>query len=63
MRRPFLFATLRKTPVDMLDHLNDIEAQGLAELTAASDADAVEQWRIQYLGTKGKLKAAMPLSF
>jgi phenylalanyl-tRNA synthetase alpha chain len=45
----------------MLDHLNDLETEGLAELAAAADADAVEQWRIHYLGTKGRLKAAMPL--
>lgn len=45
----------------MLDHLNELETTGLAELAAAADADALEQWRIAYLGTKGKLKAAMPM--
>ena len=43
----------------MLDTLNTIESDGLAELASAADADALEQWRIAYLGTRGKLKAAM----
>ncbi|UCD76344.1 MAG: phenylalanine--tRNA ligase subunit alpha [Phycisphaerales bacterium] len=45
----------------MLEHLNQLESTGLAELQSVSDADALEQWRIAYLGTKGKLKAAMPM--
>ena len=44
----------------MLDQLNELESQGLAELDAASDAAAVEAWRIAYLGSKGRLKALMP---
>ena len=44
----------------MLQELDEIESDGLAELNAASDADAVEQWRIKYLGTKGRLKQIMP---
>jgi len=44
----------------MLDALNEIETQGLAELAAASDADALESWRVAYLGSKGKLRAVMP---
>ena len=43
----------------MLDTLNELEKQGLAELNAAGDADALEQWRIAYLGSKGRLKQAM----
>ena len=36
----------------MLDTLNTIESEGLAELASAADADALEQWRIAYLGTR-----------
>ena len=43
----------------MLETLNQLERQGLAELDAVSDDAALEQWRIAYLGTKGRLKAAM----
>ena len=45
----------------MLDALREIETNGLAELATAADADALERWRIAYLGTKGKLKNVMPL--
>lgn len=45
----------------MLDTLAEMENTGLAELAAVADADALEQWRIAYLGTKGKLKAVMPM--
>ena len=45
----------------MLEQLNEMESTGLAELAAVSDADALEKWRIAYLGTKGRLKAVMPL--
>jgi len=43
----------------MLDTLNEIETTGLAELASAGDAEALEGWRIAYLGTKGRLKGAM----
>jgi len=43
----------------MLDTLNEIESTGLAELSAVTDADALEAWRIAYVGPKGKLKGAM----
>ena len=43
----------------MLEQLNQLESAGLAELSAAADPAALEQWRIAYLGTSGKLKAAM----
>jgi phenylalanyl-tRNA synthetase alpha chain len=45
----------------MLEHLNELESTGLAELEAVGDAEALERWRIAYLGTKGRLKAAMPM--
>ncbi len=45
----------------MLNALQEIEKSGLAELAATEDADALEQWRIAYLGTKGKLKTIMPM--
>lgn len=44
----------------MRDQLEKLEAAGLKELEAASaDPEALERWRIAYLGTKGKLRAAM----
>jgi len=43
----------------MLDALNQIESAGLGELASAGDARALEAWRIAYLGSSGKLKAAM----
>jgi len=43
----------------MLDALNELESKGLAELTSAGDAAAVEAWRLSYLGNSGKLKAMM----
>ncbi|RMH09931.1 MAG: phenylalanine--tRNA ligase subunit alpha [Planctomycetota bacterium] len=43
----------------MIDTLEEIRTRGLAELEAVGDAASLEKWRIAYLGTKGKLKAAM----
>lgn len=48
----------------LIETLTNIENEGLAELAAAGgagsgDAALLEQWRITYLGTKGKLKLAM----
>ncbi len=43
----------------MLEQLNQLEAAGMAELGAATDAAALEQWRITYLGASGKLKAML----
>ncbi len=40
----------------MLERLNEIEKDGLATLAQANDADALEQWRVRFLGTKGLLK-------
>ena len=44
----------------MLKDLAKLEAAGLDELAAVADADALERWRVLYLGTKGRLKAVMP---
>lgn len=44
----------------MLADLNALEAGALAELQAVGSADALETWRIKYLGAKGALKAIMP---
>jgi phenylalanyl-tRNA synthetase alpha chain len=44
----------------MLEHLEQLRRHGLAELESAGDADALERWRIAYLGTKGRLKGLMP---
>ena len=44
----------------MLKDLDHIEAAGLAELQDAKTSDALEQWRIKYLGTRGQLKAVTP---
>ncbi|MHC4428463.1 MAG: phenylalanine--tRNA ligase subunit alpha [Planctomycetota bacterium] len=40
----------------LLDELARLEEAGLRELAGATDPDALEQWRIRYLGTKGELK-------
>lgn len=43
----------------MLNQLADLEKNGLDSLAGVNDADALEQWRIHYLGTKGALRQAM----
>jgi len=43
----------------MLQTIEELERDALAELDAAGDAEALEAWRIRYLGSKGKLKSAM----
>ncbi len=43
----------------LLEDIQQILAQGLEKLHAAAQTDALEQWRIKYLGTKGVVKAAM----
>ncbi len=45
----------------MLETLNQIESEGLAQLEAAGDGDAVEAWRIAFLGSKGRLRGVMPM--
>lgn len=43
----------------MVTPLDDLHRDALADLASAHDADAIEAWRIAYLGAKGRLKAAM----
>lgn len=45
----------------MMETLNELERTGLTELEQVNDAEALEQWRISYLGTKGKMKHVMPM--
>ncbi|MCC6427544.1 MAG: phenylalanine--tRNA ligase subunit alpha [Phycisphaerales bacterium] len=42
----------------MLDLLNQIEQSALADLASVGDPDALEKWRISYLGGSGKVKTA-----
>jgi len=44
----------------VLDALDQLEMTGLEELAAVGDADALERWRVRYIGTKGALKAVLP---
>jgi phenylalanyl-tRNA synthetase alpha chain len=43
----------------MSDQLNVLQSEALAGLEAASDAAALEAWRVRYLGRKGALADAM----
>ncbi len=45
----------------MLEQLDELETSALQELKAADTREAVEAWRISYLGTKGRLRAVMPM--
>jgi phenylalanyl-tRNA synthetase alpha chain len=45
----------------LLENLAQLESGALAELHAAGEADALEAWRIKYLGGKGALKGAMAM--
>ncbi len=44
----------------MIDALNELQTAGLSDLSSVTDPDGLEQWRISYLGTKGRLKAIVP---
>ncbi|MEQ9097007.1 MAG: phenylalanine--tRNA ligase subunit alpha [Phycisphaerales bacterium] len=44
---------------DFLASMDALQADGLAELDAVGDAAALEAWRVAFLGSKGRLKAAM----
>lgn len=44
----------------MLDDLTALESKGLAELESAGTPDALEAWRVAFIGPKGALKAMMP---
>jgi phenylalanyl-tRNA synthetase alpha chain len=43
----------------MLDVLEQLETTGLAELARAASPDALEQWRIAYLGGSGRMKQTL----
>jgi phenylalanyl-tRNA synthetase alpha chain len=43
----------------MLERLDELLQEGLERLRAAGDPKALEAWRIDFLGAKGRLKAAM----
>ncbi|MBC7834820.1 MAG: phenylalanine--tRNA ligase subunit alpha [Phycisphaerales bacterium] len=43
----------------MLAQLDAVQSDALAQLAAAADAAALEQWRIAFLGPKGELKSMM----
>jgi phenylalanyl-tRNA synthetase alpha chain len=45
----------------MLDSLNEIETNALSALDQISDAAALEAWRIEFIGTKGKIRSVMPM--
>jgi len=45
----------------MVQMLAELEREGLDSLAGVKDADALERWRIEYLGAKGRLRAAMPM--
>ena len=42
----------------MLEELDRLQSEGLKDLGEVSDAQALEQWRIAFLGGKGRMKAA-----
>ena len=42
----------------MLEQLEQLQTDGMAQLEAAGDAEALEAWRLSYLGGKGKVKQA-----
>src|SRR4051812_45873249 len=46
---------------DIAAELDELIRQAEADLAAVNSADALEQFRIRYLGAKGLLKAKMPL--
>jgi phenylalanyl-tRNA synthetase alpha chain len=43
----------------MLEQLEQLRVQGLAALQGAADGASLEQWRQDYLGNSGKMKAAL----
>lgn len=49
----------KENDMSQLDELKKMQSDALAELKAVSSADALEQWRIKYLGTKGAVKDAL----
>ena len=45
----------------MLDALNEIESSAMSALDQINDAPALEAWRIEFIGTKGKIRSVMPM--
>ncbi len=45
----------------MLNALNDIEQTGLSALESVKNADELEAWRVEFVGTKGKIRGVMPM--
>jgi len=45
--------------MSLIEELEKLEGTARAELADANSPDALEAWRIKYLGTKGAVKAAM----
>jgi phenylalanyl-tRNA synthetase alpha chain len=45
----------------MLSTLDKLQADAIIEIEAVETIDALESWRITYLGSKGQLKSIMPL--
>ena len=45
----------------MLDALNEIETSAMGALDQVTDAAALEAWRIEFIGTKGKIRSVMPM--
>src|SRR5687768_3438125 len=46
---------------DVLAEIQGVQTEAEAELAAVGSADALEQFRIKYLGTKGRVKGLMTL--
>jgi phenylalanyl-tRNA synthetase alpha chain len=44
----------------MLEQLKQLEQEALGALARAGDAGALEKWRVEFLGSKGRLKGLMP---
>ena len=47
------------TAPTFLESLEALERDGLVEIESIADTAALEAWRVAYLGSKGRLKAAM----
>ena len=45
----------------MLATLEKLQEDAISEIGAVETADALESWRVSYLGSKGRLKGVMPL--
>ncbi len=45
----------------MLDALNEIETSAMGALDQVHDAAGLEAWRIEFIGTKGKIRSVMPM--